>query len=104
MGKYWFVYLAKALVAFPGGFGTLDEFFEVMTLVQTGKLKKKMPIVLYGSAFWDQVINLEAMVEHGTIAEKDLELFHKVDTVEDAYAVITRELTEEALDHPGGEL
>ena len=104
MRKYWFVYLAKALVAFPGGFGTLDEFFEVMTLVQTGKLKKKMPIVLYGSAFWDQVLNLEAMVEHGTIAEKDLKLFHKVDTVEDAYAVITRELTEEALDHPGGEL
>ena len=104
MRKYWFVYLAKALVAFPGGFGTLDEFFEVMTLVQTGKLKKKMPIVLYGSAFWDQVLNLEAMVEHGTIAEKDLALFHKVDTVEDAYAVITRELTEEALDHPGGEL
>jgi uncharacterized protein (TIGR00730 family) len=104
MRKYWFVYLAKALVAFPGGFGTLDEFFEVMTLVQTGKLKKKMPIVLYGSAFWDRVLNLEAMVEHGTIAEKDLELFHKTDSVDDAFAFITRELTEKALDRPGGEL
>ena len=104
MRKYWFVYLAKALVAFPGGFGTLDEFFEVMTLMQTGKMKKKMPIVLYGSAFWDQVMNLEAMVEHGTIAEKDLALFHKTDSVDDAFAFITRELTEKALDRPGGEL
>jgi len=104
MRKYWFVYLAKALVAFPGGFGTMDEFFEVMTLVRTGKLKKKMPIVLYGSAFWDRVLNLEAMVEFGTIAEADLKLFHKVDTVDEAYAFITRELSAKALAHPGGEL
>ena len=79
MRKFWLVYLAKALVAFPGGFGTLDEFFEVMTLVQTGKLRKKMPIVLFGSEFWDQVLNLDAMVRFGTISAEDLQLFHKTD-------------------------
>ncbi|MGF1640087.1 MAG: LOG family protein [Rhodospirillales bacterium] len=104
MRKYWFVYLAKALIAFPGGFGTLDEFFEVMTLVQTGKLKKRMPIVLYGRDFWDRVVDLQAMVDFGTIDQADLGLFHKTDSVDDAFAFITRELTEKFLDRPGGGL
>jgi len=102
MRKFWFVYLAKALVAFPGGFGTLDEVFEVLTLVQTGKLRKRLPIVLYGTAFWDAVLNLDALVEFGTISAKDLALFHRADSVDDAFAFITRELTENALALPGG--
>ncbi|MCU0838705.1 MAG: TIGR00730 family Rossman fold protein [Rhodospirillales bacterium] len=102
MRKFWFVYLAKALVAFPGGFGTLDEFFEVMTLVQTGKLKKRLPIVLYGAEFWKKVINLEALVDFGTISRADLELFHMTDSVEEAFAFITHQLAETALASPGG--
>lgn len=104
MRKFWFVYLAKALVAFPGGFGTLDEFFEVMTLVQTGKLRKRLPIVLFGTEFWDSVMNLSALVRFGTISAEDLELFYRTDSVDDAFAYITRELTETALAHPGGRL
>lgn len=102
MRKFWFVYLAKALVAFPGGFGTLDELFEVMTLVQTHKLRKRVPVVLYGTEFWDKVLDLQAMVDFGTVSAKDLELFYKTDDVDDAYAYITRELTESALASPGG--
>jgi len=102
MRKFWFVYLAKALVAFPGGFGTLDEFFEVMTLVQTRKLKKRLPIVLYGRTFWDKVMNLDALVEFGTISREDLDLFHTTDSVDEAFAFITRELEEKALASPGG--
>lgn len=102
MRKFWLVYLAKALVAFPGGFGTLDEFFEVMTLVQTGKLRKKVPIVLFGTEFWDQVLNLDAMVRFGTISPEDLLLFHKTDSVDDAFDFVTRELTASALALPGG--
>jgi uncharacterized protein (TIGR00730 family) len=102
MRKFWLVYLAKALIAFPGGFGTLDEFFEVMTLVQTGKLRKKVPIVLYGTEFWDQVLNLDAMVRFGTVSPEDLNLFHRTDSVEDAFDFVTRELTANALALPGG--
>ncbi|MFO1152816.1 MAG: LOG family protein [Rhodospirillales bacterium] len=102
MRKYWFIYLAKALIAFPGGFGTLDEFFEVMTLVQTGKLRKQLPIVLYGREFWDAALNLEALVRFGTISADDLSLFYKTDNVDDAFAFVTRELTEKALALPGG--
>ena len=102
MRKFWFVYLAKALVAFPGGFGTLDEFFEVMTLLQTGKLKKRMPIVLYGSEFWDDALNLSTLVRFGTVDAADLELFHRSDSVDDAFAFITSELSADAIDQPGG--
>jgi hypothetical protein len=102
MRKFWFIYLAKALVAFPGGFGTLDEFFEVMTMVQTGKLRKRLPIVLFGTPYWDDVLNLDALVRHGTIDAEDLELFHKTDSVDEAFDFITRELTEAALATPGG--
>ena len=85
MRKFWFAYLAKALVIFPGGFGTLDELFEILTLVQTDKLSKKIGVVLYGREYWDQVLHLDPMVEWGAIAEKDLELLHYADTPADAF-------------------
>ena len=90
--KYWFLYHCKALVICPGGFGTLDEFFETLTLLQTGKISKRLPIVLYGRAYWDDILNLEAMAKWGTISEKDLDLFVVVDTVDEAYDYITSEL------------
>ena len=80
MRKFWFVDLAVALVIFPGGFGTLDELMEVLTLVQTGKIRKKVPIVIYGTEYWDEVVNFESMVKWGTISKADLALFHVVDT------------------------
>ncbi len=90
--KYWFLYLAKALVVFPGGFGTMDEFFESLTLVQTRKIKKPMPVVLYGSEYWDRVLDLEVMAEWGTISPEDPDLYHRVDTVDDAFEVLTASL------------
>jgi uncharacterized protein (TIGR00730 family) len=104
MRKFWFVYLAKAVIIFPGGFGTLDEFFELMTLNQTRKLKKSIPIVLYGSAYWDQVIDFAAMIRHGTIAPGDVELFHVADSVDEAFDFVTKELAARALALPGGAL
>src|SRR5256885_6630378 len=78
MRKFWFAYLAKALVIFPGGFGTCDELFEILTLVQTGKLSKKIGIILYGSEYWNQVLHFKPMAEWGAIADKDLELLQRV--------------------------
>lgn len=89
MRKYWFAYLAKAMVIMPGGFGTLDEMCEVLTLRQTGKIKKRLPIVLYGKDYWDQVLDVDAMVEWGTISEKDLLLMHRSDSVDDAFHFLT---------------
>jgi uncharacterized protein (TIGR00730 family) len=85
MRKFWFAYLSKALVIFPGGFGTLDELFEILTLVQTDKLSKKIGVVLYGRDYWDQVLHLEPMAEWGAIAEKDLELLHFAETPTEAF-------------------
>src|SRR5476649_716177 len=85
MRKFWFAYLAKALVIFPGGFGTLDELFEILTLAQTDKLSKKIGVILYGREFWDQVLAFKPMSEWGAIAEKDLELLHYADTPSDAF-------------------
>ncbi len=93
MRKYWFAYLAKALVVFPGGFGTLDEMFEVLTLDQTHKLSKPITIVIYGSSYWKNVIDLELLAEKGAIAVKDLDLFKFADTPEDAFAIIKEGLT-----------
>ena len=101
MRKFWFVYLAKAVVLFPGGFGTLDEFFEVLTLVQTGKLRKRMPIVLFGAKYWNEVLNFDALAKYGTISPGDVELFHRTDSVDEAYDIITRGLTDNALGNPG---
>src|SRR5712691_8804313 len=88
MRKFWFAYLAKALVIFPGGFGTMDELFEILTLVQTRKLNKKIIIVLYGSQFWKEVINFEALVRHGTISPEDLELFEFADDPDTALRIL----------------
>jgi hypothetical protein len=93
MRKYWFAYLAKALVVFPGGFGTLDEAFEILTLEQTAKLAKKITVIIYGSTYWKSVINLDVLVEKGTIAPGDLDLFHFADTPEEAFSLLQQGLT-----------
>jgi uncharacterized protein (TIGR00730 family) len=91
--KFWFAYLAKAMVVFPGGFGTMDELFELLTLIQTGKLGKQMPIVLYGKEFWDEVIDLDALVRWGTISPEDLQLVRTCSTPEEASEFLKTELT-----------
>src|SRR5580658_7409770 len=93
MRKFWFAYLSKALIVFPGGFGTLDEMMEVLTLTQTQKLAKKVAIVLYGSSYWKEVINFEALVRHGTIAAEDLDLFRYADDPETAFGMLKEHLT-----------
>ncbi len=93
MRKFWFAYLAKAVVVFPGGFGTLDELFELMTLVQTRKLGKTMPIVLYGSGYWSEVIRFEALARFGTISPPDLALHRLVDSPDEAFEFLRGELT-----------
>jgi len=93
MRKFWFVYLAKGLVIFPGGFGTLDELFEVLTLIQTEKVKKKLPIVIYGSEYWNQIINIDNMVKYGVISKADRELIQFCDTVDEAFDYLKDELT-----------
>ncbi len=85
MRKFWFAYLAKALVIFPGGFGTMDELFEILTLAQTQKLAKKILVVIYGSEYWKKLINFDVMVDAGTIAAEDLELFRMVDSPEEGF-------------------
>ena len=92
MRKLWFVYLAKGLVIFPGGFGTLDELFEVLTLLQTRKIKQYLPVVIYGSTYWNKVLNFDAMVQYGTIDKTSLDLLKFCDTVEEAFSYLTREL------------
>jgi uncharacterized protein (TIGR00730 family) len=91
--KFWFFYLAKAMVAFPGGFGTLDELFELLTLVQTRKTKKYMPIVIYGKDYWDRILNFDALAEAGTICEEDLQIFRFFDDVASAFEYLKEELT-----------
>ncbi len=98
MRKYWFAYLAKALVVFPGGFGTLDEMFELLTLDQTGKLAKKITVVLYGSSYWKSVINLDLLAEKGAISPKDLDLFQFADTPEEAFRLLAAGLSKDHLD------
>lgn len=89
MRKFWFAYLAKALIIFPGGFGTMDELFEVLTLIQTRKLQKKTAVVVYGTEYWNQVIDFHKMMEWGTIEEEDLDLFHFSDSPESAFEYVT---------------
>lgn len=93
MRKFWFVYLAKALVVFPGGFGTMDEMFELLTIVQTEKLTKYMPIILYGSEYWKEVINFEAMARWGMIDSDDPSLFRFCDTVDETFSYLQSELS-----------
>jgi|SRR6202453_1801354 uncharacterized protein (TIGR00730 family) len=100
MRKFWFAYLAKALVIFPGGFGTIDELFEILTLAQTDKLAKKILVVIYGSEYWHRIMNFQAFVDAGTISPDDLNLFKFVDSPEEAFAFLRDGLTEY---HLGGE-
>src|SRR5579863_5752735 len=102
MRKFWFAYLAKALVVFPGGFGTLDELTEILTLVQTQKLRKKISIVIYGTSFWKEILNFDALVRYGMIAEEDLELFQFADDVDTAFELLKTGLTKHYLE-PGKE-
>jgi len=97
MRKYWFAYLAKALVVFPGGFGTLDEFFEILTLAQTHKLAKKILVIVYGREYWNRVLNLEALADAGTISPEDVNGFTMVDTPEEAFEVLKEGLTKHHL-------
>jgi hypothetical protein len=99
MRKYWFAYLAKALVVFPGGFGTLDELFELLTLVQTQKLAKQITILVYGSSYWKRLLDLDALVEKGAISPRDRELFRMADTPEEAFQILQEELTRNHLEH-----
>ena len=89
MRKFWFIYPAKALVIFPGGFGTLDELMEVLTLVQTDKIKKEMKVVVYDENYWKKVINFDALVEFGTISKEDLKLFDFCNDINEAFDIIT---------------
>ena len=88
MRKFWFAHLARALVVFPGGFGTLDELMEILTLMQTEKIDRRIPVILYGSAYWNEVINFEALVRHGMIERRDLALFRFADDPATALALI----------------
>lgn len=100
MRKFWFAYLAKALVVFPGGFGTLDEFFEIVTLAQTQKLAKKILVVLYGSEYWKSVLNFQTMIDAGTISAGDVDLFKMVDSPEEGFEYLKDGLTEYHLGPP----
>jgi uncharacterized protein (TIGR00730 family) len=93
MRKFWFAYLAKALVIFPGGFGTLDEMFEFLTLAQTQKLSKKLGVILYGREYWDRIIDLQPLADWGAIEEQDLALMHRVDSPQDAFEHLQALLT-----------
>jgi uncharacterized protein (TIGR00730 family) len=98
MRKYWFAYLAKALVVFPGGFGTLDELFEILTLAQTQKLAKKILVIVYGKEYWERVMNFPALVDAGAISPDDLKGFTVVDSPEEAFQVLQEGLIRYHLD------
>jgi uncharacterized protein (TIGR00730 family) len=93
MRKFWFAYLAKGLVIFPGGFGTMDELFEILTLAQTEKLAKKILVIIYGSEYWNKIINFQAFVDAGTVSPQDLDLFKIVDNPEEAFEFLRGGLT-----------
>jgi uncharacterized protein (TIGR00730 family) len=93
MRKFWFAYLAKALIVFPGGYGTLDELMEILTLAQTRKLESKIVIVLYGSEFWNEIVNFDALVKHGVISPEDLNLFRFADSPDATLQILKEDLT-----------
>jgi uncharacterized protein (TIGR00730 family) len=98
MRKFWFAYLAKALVVFPGGFGTLDEMTEILTLAQTEKLERKIQILLYGSTYWKEILNFDALVKYGMISESDLSLFQFADDPQTALRLLQEGLTKHHLE------
>ncbi len=93
MRKYWFAYLSKALVIFPGGFGTLDELFEILTLAQTEKLAKKILVLIYGKQYWSRALNIDALIEAGTVSPDDKDLYRTADSPEEAFEILRRGLT-----------
>lgn len=97
MRKLWFAHLARGLVAFPGGLGTLDEVTEILTLTQTRKLERRIPVILYGSEYWNEILNFKALLRHGMISAADLDLFQCVDTPEAALGVLQSSLEPETL-------
>jgi uncharacterized protein (TIGR00730 family) len=101
MRKFWFAYLAKAVIVFPGGFGTLDELFELLTLLQTGKIRKHLPIVLFGKGYWNEVINFDALVKYGNINPQDLHLIHQTDSIDEAYSFLIDHLSRHAIEERG---
>jgi len=101
MRKFWFAYLAKAVIVFPGGFGTLDELFEILTLLQTHKIRKHLPVVLFGTDYWDQVIDFDALIRNGMIDSDDVAIFHRTDSVDDAFRFVTGSLAQYALAERG---
>ena len=103
MRKFWFVYLAKALVVFPGGFGTLDELFEVLTLTQTNRLAKRMAVLIYGQQYWESVLRPEKLAEWGAISPEDLELFQYVNTPQDGFRLLKDFLETHHLHLPAAE-
>jgi uncharacterized protein (TIGR00730 family) len=100
MRKLWFMYLAKALVAFPGGFGTMDEMMEVITLIQTKKVTKPIKILLYGESYWREILNFDALIEHGMVSKEDLKLFDFSSSVDDAFKKITTYFEKNYLTRP----
>ena len=103
MRKFWFAYLAKALVIFPGGFGTCDELFEILTLVQTAKLSKQIGIILYGSEYWNQVLQFGTMAEWGAISTKDINLIQRSDSPADAFELLRAHLVTHHLEPTTGQ-
>ncbi|MGE0372813.1 MAG: LOG family protein [Gammaproteobacteria bacterium] len=101
MRKFWFAYLAKAVLVFPGGFGTLDELFELLTLLQTRKMRKHLPVVLFGTKFWREVIDFDALIRHGTISPQDVDLMFRTDSVDEAYDYIISHLSKYSLEERG---
>lgn len=101
MRKFWFAYLAKAVVVFPGGFGTLDELFEILTLLQTRKIRKHFFVVLFGTRYWEKVVDFDALLRDGMIDAKDTGLLHRTESVDDAFEYITGRLSKYAMDEPG---
>ena len=100
--KYWFAYLAKALIVFPGGFGTLDELMEILTLIQTRKISKKMVVLLYGSKYWKELLNFDALVRWGTVDTTDLKLFDFADSPQEAFRIVRSGLEEYYLNSDAG--
>ena len=101
MRKYWFAYLAKALIVFPGGFGTLDELFEILTLTQTRKIRKKMVVLIYGSKYWKRILNFHEMVQAGVVGPEDLNLFQYADSPQEAFRLVKEGLEKYYLGGPG---
>ena len=103
MRKLWFAYLAKALVVFPGGFGTFDEMFELLTLSQTEKLAKHICVVVYGRDYWTKVVDFQALVDAGTISANDMNLIHWADSPEEAYQYLRTDLEHHHIEHSSAE-